>query len=146
MRVILLKDVKGVGRRYEEKNVGDGYASNFLLPKKLAVPATGAAASQLKNFKENDEKHKEAEEKKLESEVHKLSSAEIKVEMKVNEKNHLFAALTAEKISQLLKEKGMEVPAKFINIDGTIKEAGKHSIPVKIGEKVTHFTLVIEAK
>ncbi|MHB1330661.1 MAG: 50S ribosomal protein L9 [Minisyncoccota bacterium] len=146
MKVILLKDIKGVGRKYEEKVVGDGYASNFLLPKKMAVPATGSAASQIKNLKENDTKHQEAELKKLEAEIQKLSNTTIEVEAKANEKNHLFAALTREKISDLLRGKGIEVPANCIDLEHGIKEVGTHSIPVKVGPKETHFSLTIKAK
>lgn len=143
MKVILLKDIKGVGRRYEEKVVGDGYALNFLLPKKFAVPAIGAAASQIKNLKENDAKHHEAELRKIEAEVHKLSNTTIEVKEKANEKNHLFAALTQEKISDLLKERGINLPPDCIALEHGIKEVGTHSIPVKIGSKETRFTLVI---
>jgi large subunit ribosomal protein L9 len=146
MKVILLRDVKGVGKRYEEKNVGDGYAANFLLPKKLAVPATGAAAGQIKNMKESDAKHKEAELHKLEEEVRKLASTTINIKEKANEKNHLFAAITAEKLSLLLKEKGISVPADCIVLESPIKELGTREVPIDIKGKRTHFTLVIEPK
>jgi large subunit ribosomal protein L9 len=145
MKVILLKDVKGVGKRYEEKNVADGYALNLLIPKKLAVPATGAAAGQIKSLKENEAKHKEADNKKLESEVAKLSGFELRVSLKANEKGHLFAALTPEKISELLKGEGIIVGSGHIGIDH-IKETGTFEVPVRIGEKTTHFQLVVEGK
>src|SRR4051812_33297726 len=107
MKVIMLKDVKGIGKRFEEKVVGDGYAANFLLPKKLAVAATGAAAAQIKNLKENESKHKEAEDKHLSAEVQKLANTTVNIKANANEKQHLFAALTEEKISGILKEKGI---------------------------------------
>ncbi|MBX4195865.1 50S ribosomal protein L9 [Candidatus Parcubacteria bacterium] len=146
MKVILLKDVKGVGKRYEEKQVGDGYAANFLIPRKLAVPATGAAAGMIKNMKESDSKHRDAEHKKLEEHVHKLANTTVSISAAVNEQNHLFASLTREKISNLLSERGIEVPADCIVLEQAIKEAGTHTIPVKIGDKETHFTLSIEPK
>jgi large subunit ribosomal protein L9 len=146
MKVILLRDVKGVGKKYEEKNVGDGYAANFLLPKKLAIPATGAAAGQIKNIKESDAKHKEAEMAKLEVEVHKLAGTTINIKEKANEKNHLFAAITAQKLSELLRERGMDVPADCIILESPIKEIGTREVPIEIKGKRTHFTLIIEAK
>ncbi|MEK7194491.1 MAG: 50S ribosomal protein L9 [Patescibacteria group bacterium] len=144
MKVILLKDVKGLGKRYEEKNVSEGYASNFLVPKKLAVSATGSAGAQMKNLKENEFQNQEARSRHLEVEIHKLSNTTITVKMKINEKNHLFASLTREKISELLKERDIDVPADCINLKQSIKEAGVHSISVKIGYKETHFNLNIE--
>jgi len=144
MKVILLRDIKGIGKRYEEKNVGDGYAANFLIPQKLAVPATGAAAGMIKNMKESDAKHREAQLQKLEAEVHKLAGTTINIKEKANEKNHLFAAITAQKLSDLLKMKGIEVPADCIMLESPVKELGTREIPIEIGGKRTHFTLVID--
>lgn len=146
MKVILLKDIKGVGRKYEEKNVSDGYALNMLIPKKLAVSATGAAAGQIKSLKENDAKHKEAENKKLEAEIAKLAGTTITTQEKANEKNHLFASLTKEKISALLKGKGIDLSAELIGLKTPIKETGTYSIPVLVGGKETKFVLIVEGK
>ncbi len=146
MKIILLKDIKGVGKRFEEKNVSDGYALNMLIPKKMAVPATGASAGQIKNLKESAEKHKEADFKKLETEVAKLSETEVKIALKANEKNHLFATLTAEKISELLREKGVEINSGNIMLENPIKETGTFAVPVSVGGKLAHFTLVVEPK
>ncbi len=65
MKVILLKDIKGVGHKFEEKNVADGYASNFLFPQKLAVAASGSSAAQVAELKRQAEGKKSAEEKRL---------------------------------------------------------------------------------
>ncbi len=143
MKVILLKDVKGVGRRYEEKEVSEGYAINFLIPKKFAVPRTGAEASRIKNLKENEEKHKNSEHKKLETEVQKLANTDINLSLKANEKGHLFAKLTKDKIVQILKEKGFDLPEESIDLERSIQEVGTHSIQIKKGGKLTHFNLVI---
>lgn len=145
MKVILLKDVRGVGKRFEEKNVSDGYATNFLLPKKIAVPATGASANQIKQLKESEEHHKEAESRKLEAEVAKLSGIEIRTNCKANAKNHLFAALTREKISEILKENGIHISSGHIMLEEPIKEIGTFSVPISVGEKTAHFNLVVEA-
>ncbi len=148
MKVILLKDVKGIGRRFEEKNVSDGYAINSLIPKKLAVPSTGSAAAQIKVLKNGVEKSKEAETFKLREHLKHLSSVTLKVEAKVNEKNHLFASLTKEKLSELLKKQAdITVEAECIMLKAPIKEAGTFKIPVQVGnEKETHFTLEIISK
>jgi large subunit ribosomal protein L9 len=142
MKVIFLKDVKGAGRLYEEKEVSDGYAQNFLFPKKLAVPATGAAANQIKNLKEGHKKHHEAESKKLHEHMEKLHDTTLTVQANANEKNHLFAALTAQKLSDLLRKEGIEVPADCIKTEA-IKETGTFRVPVSVDGKQTHFTLVV---
>lgn len=146
MKIILLKDVKGVGRKFEEKTVGDGYASNFLIPKKLAVQADSAAAAQIKSLKEGQEKHKAAEDHKLHEEIHKLSGTTINLFENANEQGHLFATVTAEKLSVILKERGVNVPADCILLNHGIKETGTHEVPVRVGSKETRFTLVIERK
>lgn len=145
MKVILLKDVKGVGRMHEEREVSEGYAINFLIPKKLAVPATGSAASQVKHLKDTSEKQKEAELKRLESEIHKLADRNLKLVAKVNEKGHLFFALDAKKISDLLKREMIDIPEELIVLDNKIKEVGVHKIEVKVGDKKAHFNLEVTA-
>lgn len=145
MKVIFLKDVKGAGRLYEEKEVSDGYAQNFLFPKRLAVPATGAAANQIKSLKEGHVKHREAESKKLHEHMERLHGTTLTVKANANNKQHLFAAITADKLSELLKKEGIEVPSNFIETQ-SIKELGTFRIPVSIDGKQTHFTLVVEAQ
>lgn len=142
MKVILLKDVKGVGRRFEEKNISDGYAMNFLIPKKLAVPAS--EAGQVKTLKENEEKEQAGESKKIEESLAKISDTEILLNLKANEKNHLFASLSISKLSEILKkEKGIEINPSYIVLKQPIKELGKFEILVRVGDKETKFTLEV---
>lgn len=143
MKVILLKDIKGVGRKFEEKEVASGYALNFLIPKKQAVPAGSASAGQIKVLKESGEKHREAELKKIEQEIERLKKTEIIISLPANEKNHLFASLTREKISTLLREKGIELSAAHIDLKQPIKETGTFSVPVSFDSKKTEFMLVV---
>ncbi len=146
MKVVLIKDVKGVGRMHEEKEVSEGYAINFLIPRKLAVPATGAVASEVKNLKQMNQKHKEAELKKLEAEVHKLTEKSVTFRAKVNEKAHLFFALDNKKVSEILNNEGVHIPSELILLENKIKEVGTHKIEVKVGEKHTHFNLEVVAE
>jgi large subunit ribosomal protein L9 len=145
MKVILLKDIKGVGRRFEEKNVSDGYAMNLLIPKKLAVPAS--EAGQIKTLKENEEKERVGEARRIDEAVAKISGTEVILTLKANEKNHLFASLTAQKLSEILKkEKGIDINPSYIVLKQPIKEVGKFEVPVKVGEKETKFTVVIQSQ
>lgn len=142
MKVILLKDVKGVGRRFEEKNVSDGYAMNSLIPKKFAVPAS--EAGQVKTLKENEEKERAGEAKRIEEAVAKISGTEISLTLKANEKDHLFASLSAIKLSEILKkEKGIDIAQQYIVLKQPIKEIGKFEVPVRVGDKETKFTLEV---
>jgi large subunit ribosomal protein L9 len=140
MKVVLLKDVKGVGRRFEEKNVAEGYATNFLIPKKLAVPAGSGAAHQVEEQKKQGEVHKEKELNVMKEKILKITSTPFSVKLKANEQGHLFVKLTAAKVSELV---GLE--KDMIRLDEPIKETGTFSVPVQVpGGKETHFTLVVE--
>jgi large subunit ribosomal protein L9 len=144
MKVILLKDIKGIGKRFEEKNVSDGYAINFLIPRRLAVAALSSAAGQIKSMKESEEKNKSISLEKINENISKLSGTEIHVSLKANEKGHLFASLNKEKIGELLKEKDLAIDSRNIDLEEPIKETGTFSVPVSVGNKTTHFTLVVE--
>lgn len=145
MKVILLKDIKGVGKKFEEKNVSDGYAMNLLIPRKLAVPASNAG--QVKTLIENKLAEEASARKHLEENLQKISGTEIKLSLKANEKNHLFASLNAQKLSEILKkEKNIEISSDLIELENPIKEIGTFEIPVRVGEKQARFTLTIEAQ
>ena len=140
MKVILLKDIKGVGKRFEEKEVSDGHASNFLIPQKLAVSAIDTSAETIKNLKDQEEKIKEKEQAKLDNSISQVTGLKFEVKMKANEKGHLFEKITADKLSVILKkEKGIEIEPKHIQLSDPVKELGSFEIPVD----KTHFTLEI---
>src|SRR3989344_3111786 len=145
MKVILLKDVKGIGRKFEEKNVADGYALNMLIPKKLAVSATGSGAGAVKMLKEQDEQARVKRGEKLSENISKLGNTVISIKMKANEKGHLFAALNADKLSKILKvENGIELDADHIMLNSPIKETGTFAVPVSVEKgKETSFTLEV---
>ena len=147
MKVILLKDVKGVGRRYDEKNVSDGHALNFLIPNKMAVSATANTAVQIKQLKDREDQKKEGHNKKLQDNLTKLKGLELLIKTNANEKNHLFAALTREKIAEhLMKDNGIDIPAEFIMLENPIKELGAFEIYVKAENIQQMFVLNVVAK
>jgi large subunit ribosomal protein L9 len=147
MKVILLKDVKGIGQKFQEKEVSSGHAINFLIPQKLAVPANSPAASQANAKRQQEEQSRQKKNETMSEEVAKLANTEVKISLKANEKGHLFASLNGEKISQALKEqKGITIEASHISLQSPIKEVGTHKIPVKVGDKVAYFDLVVESK
>jgi large subunit ribosomal protein L9 len=144
MKVIFLKDVKGVGRKFEEKNVADGYALNMLIPKKLAVAAEGPGASSVKVLKEQEAQAREKRGIKLSENLSKIAGATITLNMKANDKGHLFASVNSSKLSELLKKEGIEIEEDCILLDQPIKETGTFSVPISVDrDKRASFTLLV---
>lgn len=138
MKVILLKDVKGTGKKGEIKEVSDGYARNFLLKKGAAVEATGT------NMKELDEKAKSKERKELiayEEAVllgKQMEEVNIVIEAKAGEGGRLFGSITSKEIAeQLKKQKNIDVDKRKINLDEPIRSLGSRFVEIKIHQKVT---------
>lgn len=146
MKIILLKDIKGVGKRFEEKEVSDGYGTNFLIPKNFAVPLSGGGASRVRALKEKEEGARRESSEKFSADTHRLAGEKITVRVMANEKGHLFAALDKAKISKILKlEKNLDIGSEYIILESPIKETGTFEVPVSVGEgKETSFTLEVE--
>ncbi|HCC60011.1 MAG: 50S ribosomal protein L9 [Candidatus Staskawiczbacteria bacterium RIFOXYC1_FULL_37_43] len=130
MKVILLQDVEKLGKKYDLKEVKDGYARNFLLPGKLARPATKEALKWLENQKELIEKEAEEDLKKSQELASKLDGLELSIAIKIGEEGQLFESITSQKILEKLKEMGFEVKKSQISLEKPIKELGE--FPVKI--------------
>lgn len=140
MKVILLHDVPNIGRKYETKNVSDGYARNFLFPRKLAQIATTQNIQAIEKQKKQHEQEKEIQKDILEKNIEALEGLEISVIEKANEKGHLFAGIRKEEISKILKEqKHLDIPVDIIELEKPIKEIGEYKIKVKSKE----FKLIV---
>lgn len=132
MKVILLQDVPNVGKKYDVKNVSDGYARNFLFPRNLAKIATTKAIQTVEHEKKRWQQHKEVQQNILDKNISDLEGLKISIAKKANEKGHLFAAISPKEISNALKkEKHLEIPAELIELEKPIKEKGEHKIKVK---------------
>ncbi len=137
MKVILLHDVPNIGRKYEIKNVSDGYARNFLFPRKLARIATMQNIQDIEKQKKRHEQEKEIQKDILEKNIAALDGLEISITEKANEKGHLFAGIRKEEISKILKEqKHLDIPSGIIELEKPIKEIGEYKIKVKNKEIV----------
>lgn len=144
MKVIFLKDVKGVGRKFEEKNVADGYALNKLIPQKLAVAAEGPEAGSIKMLKEQEAQARERRGVILSQNLSKVAGSTITLKMAANEKGHLFASINKEKLSKLLKGEGIDLDTDCILLETPIKEIGTFSVPISLErDKRAAFTLVV---
>lgn len=135
MKVLLLQDVPKTGKRGEVKNVSDGYARNFLFPKKLAKPATDALAHAVERQVENKKKAKENALSSLESAIKNFSETLV-FERGANGET-LFGSVTAKDIAEALAKKGVRVTEKNIDLKHPLKQLGSVSVSVSVGGKKT---------
>ena len=130
MRVILLQDVENLGKKYDIKEVKDGYARNFLIPQGLAKPATEEAIIWLETQKEIEAKKAEEDLKKVQEIASAIDDQEVIIPVKVGEDSQLFESITVQKIFEKLKELGFEIKKTQIDLKEPIKELGE--FPIKI--------------
>ena len=150
MKVILQQDVKGQGKKGEMIEVSEGYGRNFLLPRKLAVPATADAINTM-NLKE---KARKAEEARLKAEAQeiagKLQNCPVKLSAKAGNGGKLFGAVTNKEISEGLKAQyGVDIPKQKIVLDEPIKAYGSYQVKAKLGFEVSgtvYVTVCEESK
>lgn len=147
MKIVLLKDVKGVGRKHDVKNVADGFALNSLIPQGLAEVAVGKALARVEMIKKQEEAERKVKEDLLSKNLKSIHDQVVEVEAGANEKGHLFAGLHAADIAPLVKAKtGVDLLPEFMQLDKPVKELGEHKIDIKVHGKSASFTLVVKAK
>ena len=149
MKVILQQDVRGQGKKGQMVEVAEGYARNFLLPRKLAVPATADAMNTMK-LQEKARKAEEARQKaEAEAVAEKLKGAVVKLTAKAGANGKLFGAITSKEISEgLLSQHGIELAKQKIVMEEPIKAFGSYELKAKLGYEVsgTIYVLVVEEK
>lgn len=131
MKVILLQDIENLGKKNDVKEVKDGYARNFLIPKRLVKIATKGSLKILEVQKVIDEQKAEEELKKTQELVSKIDGQEVIIKVKVGEKEQLFESITIQKISNKLKELGFEIKNNQIELVAPIKELGEYPVKIK---------------
>jgi len=131
MRVVLLQDVENLGKKYDVKEVADGYARNFLIPKGLAKPATEEALQWLATQKEIEAKKAEEDLKKVQEIASAVDDQEIIIPVKVGEQDELFESITAQRIAEKLKELGFDIKKTQIALSEPIKELGEFPVKIK---------------
>ncbi|HET9641451.1 MAG TPA: 50S ribosomal protein L9 [Candidatus Paceibacterota bacterium] len=147
MKVILTKDVKGVGRAHETISTSDGYALNYLIPKKLAVSATGGALKEAEQYKKKSDERAAVQAQLIAQNLSSLAEARIVVKAKANEKGHLYNAIGESEIVEAAKrEAGVDLPADSIKLEKPIKELGEFDVPVASGEAFGKFKIIVEAE
>ena len=138
MKVILLQDVKSLGKKGEIVNVNDGYARNFILPKKMGVEATGKNLHDLKLQKNNEKKVAQEQLEAAKVLAEKLGQGKVELAIKVGEGGRAFGSVSSKEIAAAVKEQmGLDVDKKKIQLKETIKSLGTHIVPVKLHPEVT---------
>ncbi len=146
MKVILLQDIPKIGKKYEVKNVKDGFARNFLLPKNLAKLADKGALKEAEVLKQKEEREKEAKTEALTKAIFDLEGKEIVYEVKAGDKGQLFDKIDAKDIKEVLKkETGQALPEKFIKLGEAIKKIGRYEIVLETDDKAVKFGLNVKA-
>jgi large subunit ribosomal protein L9 len=147
MKIVLTKDVKGVGKKMEIKTVADGFALNSLIPQGLAEVATANALARVEKVRKQEEVDRKIREDLLSKNIKSLHDAVVEVTLPANEKGHLFAGIHTAEIAPLVKEQTrIDVLPEFIKLDKPIKEVGEHKIDVSVHGKQATFILKVKAK
>lgn len=138
MKVILLEDVKALGKKGQIVNVNDGYARNFILPKKLGLEANNKNLNDLKLKKANDEKIAQEQLEEAQELGKKIEAGKVELAIKVGEGGRTFGSVSTKEIAVAVKEQmGYDIDKKKIQLKEAIKALGTHNVPVKLHTKVT---------
>lgn len=137
MKVVLLQDVKAQGKKNDIVEVSEGYARNFLFPKKLAIPADAKAINDIKN-KKSSEAHKiELERAKAKEIAEKLNEATVKIVAEAGKDGRFYGAVTSKDIAEALKSQlGIEVDKRKVALDSPIKAFGSYKIDIKLYQDI----------
>ena len=149
MKVILQQDVKGQGKKGQMVEVSDGYARNFLLPRKLAVLATAENVNTMKQQEKAKKAQQAAEKAQAEATAKQLEGILVKVAAKAGEGGRLFGAVTAKEVSEALAaQHGIDIPKTRLVLDEPIKSCGSYTLKAKLGYEIsgTLNVLVVESK
>ena len=147
MKIILLQDVNDLGKKYDVKEVKNGYARNFLLPQKLAQAATKKALKWLEDQKEIIVKEAEEDLKRAQELASKLDGAEVAINVRIGEEGQLFESINSQKIAEKLKEMGFEVKKSQIKLEEPIKELGEFPIKISLDHNLeAEISLIISGE
>src|SRR3989338_10787997 len=138
MKVVLNQDIKGVGKKFEVKDVSDGYACNYLIPNKLAARASSSAIDEASKALSQIEAHRKIQEDLVHKNLKSLAGASVIFEEKASEQGHLFAGIHEDLIAaEIKKQLDVDLVPSFIFLEKQIKAVGEHEIKVKAkGEEV----------
>ncbi|ADL08961.1 50S ribosomal protein L9 [Thermosediminibacter oceani] len=137
MKVILLQDVKSLGKKGDLVNVADGYARNYLFPKNLAVEATPGNLAKLEQEKKARENKLAKEKKEAEELAQKIKKGTVTLKVKAGEQGKIFGSITSKDIAEALRQQyGVEIDKRKVQLDEAIKSLGSYEVTVKLHPEV----------
>ncbi len=142
MEIILREHVENLGERGEIVKVAPGYARNYLLPRKLALPATPGNRKHVERERRIVEAREAQEKGQAEALAARLALVDLTIARRVGDTNQLYGSVTATDIVDLLKEKGFEVDRRKLILPESIKAIGDHDVPLKLHREVTAALIV----
>jgi large subunit ribosomal protein L9 len=146
MKVILLKDVPKLGKKFDVKNVSDGFALNSLIPQGLVAVATDALIKKTEGEKALLAEKRKKEEADLAKNLDVVSKNPLEIRVKANAKGHLFSSIHKAEIAvEIHKATGVHIDAEFVKLEKPLKEVGEHVVEIAAGGKVAKLKLVIKA-
>ena len=147
MKVVLQKDVRDMGRAGSVIDVADGHALNFLIPRKLAVPAAGGAYRAWQHDIASREEKRAKEREDAEIAATRIASTTLTMGVKVGEGGKLYGSITAKEIAEALARRGIEVDRHKIELDEPLKSLGTYKVAIKVFSGMTpEVTVVVEPK
>lgn len=147
MKVILIKDVRGVGVKSEVKIVSDGYAMNYLFPHKLAEVATYQKISEIEASRAAHEGELRMQEELLAGTIRSAENARVEMPVRATEKGGLFKSVGSSEIVRALKEqKGIDIPESAVTLENPIKTVGEHAILLQHKAAKANITVAVVAK
>lgn len=148
MKVILTADVDSLGRSGELRDVTDGYARNFLIPRKLAVPASGGAYRAWQHDVASREEKRLREREEAEALAARVTSTTLTMGVKVGEGGKLFGSVTAKEIAEALARRGIAVDRHKVELEEPLKQLGTYKVAVRVhaGMSAAEVTVVVEPK
>lgn len=133
MKVVLLQDVKGLGKKDSIVEVNDGYARNYLIPRKLAAPLTEGLEKHIREKKEAEQKKKERELLVAKDLANKLEKSQVIIKAKAGENGKLFGSITNKEIAEEIKKQlGIDIDKKKIELEDPIKQVGSYEVSIRL--------------
>lgn len=146
MKIILLKEVVKVGKKYDIKNVADGFALNMLIPRGLAMAATEQAVKKIELMKKADLEDKKIQHELLLKNLEAIKNLKLNIKEKTNDKGHLFAGISKEVLAdEIFKFLKLSIDPEIIKLNKPIKEIGEHKVILEAEGKIAEFMVNIES-
>jgi len=144
MKVVLLEDIEKIGKKFDVKEVKDGYARNFLIPKGLIKIATEQVVEWAEMQKEIQKKKAEEELKDIQKTASSIEGMEISISVKIGEKDQLFEKITAQKIIEKIKEIGFNIKKEQVLLENPIEEIGEFPVKIRFDHNLeSEITVII---